>query len=171
MAFFCSAARRTASAFRAGCNWRKLVKLFRKAKSKFYWYDFTVGGQRYRGSTQETRAVRAVKIASLRLAHVVEGVDRTSAQTDALPLNNRPGVFVPTMIARLFSSANAETISPALAVCSFTINTTLPWKFYDPSPSVTTRIDFSTNAYRAASQIRVALWEGIRPKRVSSSRL
>jgi len=26
---------------------RKLVKLFKKLKSKFYWYDFTVGGRRY----------------------------------------------------------------------------------------------------------------------------
>jgi hypothetical protein len=36
-------------------EWRTLVKLFRKAKSKFYWYDFTVRGHRYRGSTQETK--------------------------------------------------------------------------------------------------------------------
>lgn len=45
----------------------------------------------------------------------------------ALPLSRRPGVFVPTMAARLFSSANAETISPALAVCSFTNSTTRLW--------------------------------------------
>lgn len=32
---------------------RKLVKLFKKPKSKFYWYDFTVQGHRYRGSTQD----------------------------------------------------------------------------------------------------------------------
>jgi hypothetical protein len=31
-----------------------------------------------------------------------------------------------TMVARLFSSANADTISPALAVCSFTNSTTHP---------------------------------------------
>lgn len=31
------------------------MKLFRKANSKFYWYDFTVRGQRYRGSTQENQ--------------------------------------------------------------------------------------------------------------------
>jgi YHS domain-containing protein len=30
------------------------VKLFKKPNSKFYWYDFTVRGRRYRGSTQET---------------------------------------------------------------------------------------------------------------------
>jgi hypothetical protein len=43
----------------------------------------------------------------------------------ALPLSRRPGVFVPTMVARLFSSAKAETISPAFAVCSFTQSTTM----------------------------------------------
>jgi hypothetical protein len=48
------------------------VKLFKKAKSKFYWYDFTVRGRRYRGSTQETKSVRALKAASLKLASVME---------------------------------------------------------------------------------------------------
>jgi hypothetical protein len=46
---------------------RKLVKLFKKSNSKFYWYDFTVRGCRYRGSTQETKSVRALQIATLRL--------------------------------------------------------------------------------------------------------
>ena len=45
---------------------RKLVKLFKKPKSKFYWYDFTVRGRRYRASTQETKSVRALKVASLK---------------------------------------------------------------------------------------------------------
>ena len=51
------------------------MKLFKKAKSKFYWYDFTVRGQRYRGSTNETKAARAAKVAGLKLAHVVENTD------------------------------------------------------------------------------------------------
>ena len=51
------------------------MKLFRKPKSKFYWYDFTVRGRRYRGSTQETKAVRASKVAGLKLAEVIEGTD------------------------------------------------------------------------------------------------
>ncbi len=35
------------------------MELLRKKKSKFYWYDFTVGGRRYRGSTKaETRFPR-----------------------------------------------------------------------------------------------------------------
>jgi len=51
------------------------VKIFRKPKSKFYWYDFTIRGRRYRGSTQETKAPRATKAASLKLADVIEGTD------------------------------------------------------------------------------------------------
>ena len=64
------------------------MKLFKKAKSKFYWYDFTVRGQRYRGSTNETKAARAAKVAGLKLAHVVEN-------TDPLPANGScvAGVF------------------------------------------------------------------------------
>ena len=56
---------------------RKLVKLFRKPNSKFYWYDFTVRGHRYRGSTQETRSVRALKMTSLKMASI--------ENTDPLP--------------------------------------------------------------------------------------
>lgn len=51
------------------------MKLYRKSKSKFYWFDFTVRGRRYRGSTQETRIARASKVASLRLAQILEGTD------------------------------------------------------------------------------------------------
>ena len=39
------------------------MKLFRKSKSKYYWYDFTVRGERYRGSTKETNETRAAKAA------------------------------------------------------------------------------------------------------------
>ena len=50
-------------------------KLFRKPNSRFYWYDFTVRGRRYRGSTQEPKSARAAKAASLKLASVIEGTD------------------------------------------------------------------------------------------------
>ena len=56
------------------------MKLFKKPKSQFYWYDFTVRGRRYRASTQETKSVRALQIASLKLASVME-------RTDPLPTN------------------------------------------------------------------------------------
>jgi hypothetical protein len=58
-----------------------LVKLFRKNKSKYYWCDFTVRGQRYRGSTKETNETRAQKAASLKLAAAIKGSD---------PLDRKP---------------------------------------------------------------------------------
>jgi hypothetical protein len=60
------------------------VKLFKKPKSKFHWYDFTVRGQRYRGSTQQTKSVRALQVANLKLASVME-------RTDLLP--TKPAVL------------------------------------------------------------------------------
>ena len=51
------------------------------------------------------------------------------------------------MVATLFSSAKAGTISPALAVCSFTKIITRPWNFCGPKPSVTTSIDLSMKPY------------------------
>ena len=52
-----------------------LVELFRKNKSKYYWYDFTVRGDRYRGSTKELNETRAQKAAALKLAAVIKGSD------------------------------------------------------------------------------------------------
>jgi len=63
---------------------RKLAKLFKKPKSKFYWYDFTVRGRRYRASTQETKSVKALKIASLKLASVIENTDPLPSKPTAL---------------------------------------------------------------------------------------
>ncbi len=60
------------------------MKLFRKPKSKFYWYDFTVGGHRYRGSTQEPKSTKAAKVASLKLARAVDGLDPVPGK--AVPL-------------------------------------------------------------------------------------
>ena len=60
------------------------MKLFRKPKSKFYWYDFTVRGSRYRGSTHQTKSLRAVQVASVRMALVMESTD---------PLPTKPPVL------------------------------------------------------------------------------
>lgn len=60
------------------------MKLFRKSTSKFYWYDFTMRGRRYRGSTQETKAVRASKVAGLKLAQVIECTDQLPNRPTAL---------------------------------------------------------------------------------------
>jgi len=48
------------------------VELFEKKNSKFYWYDFTVRGERYRGSTKQTIRVKAEKVAALKLAEAME---------------------------------------------------------------------------------------------------
>ena len=63
---------------------RKLAKMFKKPNSKFYWYDFMVRGHRYRGSTQETRSVRALQAASLKLASVLENTDPLPSKPTAL---------------------------------------------------------------------------------------
>lgn len=60
------------------------MKLYKKPKSKFYWYDFAVRGRRYRGSTQETKSVRALKAASLKLASVIENTDPLPSMPTAL---------------------------------------------------------------------------------------
>ncbi len=60
------------------------MKLFKKPRSKFYWYDFTVRGRRYRASTQETKSVRALKAASLKLASVMENTDPLPSKPTAL---------------------------------------------------------------------------------------
>lgn len=52
------------------------MELLRKKNWKFYWYDFTVRGQRYRGSTKETNITRAGKIAALKLTQAIEGHTR-----------------------------------------------------------------------------------------------
>ncbi|HTU47688.1 MAG TPA: hypothetical protein VMF91_21705 [Bryobacteraceae bacterium] len=57
------------------------MKLFRKNKSKYYWYDFTVRGERYRGSTKKNNETRAQKAASLKLAAAIKGSD---------PLDRKP---------------------------------------------------------------------------------
>ena len=48
------------------------MKLFRKPNSKYYWYDVMVRGRRYRASTQETKSVRALRVASMQLASLLQ---------------------------------------------------------------------------------------------------
>jgi hypothetical protein len=62
----------------------ELVKIYKKSKSRFYWFDFTVRGQRYRGSTGETKAVRATIVASMKLAQAMEHGDLFSPRATVL---------------------------------------------------------------------------------------
>jgi integrase len=73
--FFLNSSGRTHELLPCGLQWRNLVELLRKKNSKFYWYDFTVRGQRYRGSTKETNSTRAGTIAALKLSKAIEGAD------------------------------------------------------------------------------------------------
>jgi hypothetical protein len=49
------------------------VPLFRRLKSKFYWYQFLVEGHRYRGSTRVTDRATAKMISRKKYLEVVEG--------------------------------------------------------------------------------------------------
>ena len=64
-----------------GLQGSELVDLFVKPNSKFYWYDFAVRGERFRGSTKESNETRAQKIAALKLAAAIKGSD---------PLDRKP---------------------------------------------------------------------------------
>ncbi len=57
------------------------MDLFRKPNSKYFWYDFTVRGERFCGSTKETNETRADKVVALKLAAAIKGSD---------PLDRKP---------------------------------------------------------------------------------
>jgi integrase len=60
------------------------VELFRKKDSRFWWFDFKVRGERYRGSTKETNEKRAAKIAALKLTQALEGNDQLDQKAPTL---------------------------------------------------------------------------------------
>ncbi len=51
------------------------MELFKKKRSKFYWYDFTIAGRRYRGSTRESNRNRAGAIAAIKLSQAADARD------------------------------------------------------------------------------------------------
>ena len=89
------------------------MKLFKKPKSKFYWYDFTVRGRHYRASTQETKSVRALRpIASLKLASAMERTD---------PLPTKPAVLQEFANRFLDWVSTAEYFSAEMPFTDFSI--------------------------------------------------
>jgi hypothetical protein len=60
------------------------LKLFKKPDSTFYWYDFTVRGERFRGSTKEASQARAAKIAGLKFAEAMEGSNPLTEKSSVL---------------------------------------------------------------------------------------
>lgn len=51
------------------------MKLYKKKKSQFWYYDFAVAGKRYRGSTEETNRNRATTIASIKMSKLIDAGD------------------------------------------------------------------------------------------------
>ena len=65
------------------------MDVFKKGNSKFYWYDFTVRSERFRGSTKETNQKRAEKVAALKLADAIESGDPLGRRAPTLRENSR----------------------------------------------------------------------------------
>jgi integrase len=54
-------------------SWRTGVELFRKKNSRYWWYDFVVRGERFRGSTKETKKPAASAKAAQILNQIADG--------------------------------------------------------------------------------------------------
>lgn len=75
---------RTHELLPAGSRGVRLVEIFLKPKSKYFWYDLTVRGGRFRGSTKERNETRAQKIAALKLAAAIKDATREHPVAEAL---------------------------------------------------------------------------------------
>lgn len=60
------------------------MDLFKRAGHPYWWYDFTIRGERFRGSTKETRKTAASERAAKLLAAVAEGKTQTSKRAPVL---------------------------------------------------------------------------------------
>jgi integrase len=60
------------------------VNLFKRPDHPYWWYDFTVRGERFRGSTKETRKTAAFGKAATLLAAVAEGKSQTNKKAPVL---------------------------------------------------------------------------------------
>jgi hypothetical protein len=60
------------------------VNLFRRPGHPYWWYDFTVRGARFRGSTKETSKTAAFGKAATLLAAIAEGKSQTNRKAPVL---------------------------------------------------------------------------------------
>lgn len=60
------------------------MNLFRRPGHPYWWYDFTVRGERFRGSTKETRKTAAFGRAASLLAAIAEGKSQTNKKAPVL---------------------------------------------------------------------------------------
>ena len=65
-------------------SWRLSVNLFRRPGHPYWWYDFTVRGERFRGSTKETRKTAAFGKAATLFAAIAEGKSQTNQKAPVL---------------------------------------------------------------------------------------
>lgn len=65
-------------------SWRLSVNLFRRPGHPYWWYDFTVRGERFRGSTKETRKTAAFGKAAALFAAIAEGKSQTNQKAPVL---------------------------------------------------------------------------------------
>src|SRR5713101_6235246 len=65
-------------------SWRPSVNLFKRSDHPYWWYDFTVRGERFRGSTKETRKLAAFGKAATLLAAIAEGKSQTNKKAPVL---------------------------------------------------------------------------------------
>ncbi len=103
--------------------------LFKKRRSKYWYFDFTVRGRRYRGSTKETKEARANKVAGLKLAAAMEGTD---------PLDRKP----PTLL--VFSGQFLEWVRTARLDTDTQRYYQNGWKLLQATPMTGLRLDHIT---------------------------
>ena len=60
------------------------MNLFRRPGHPYWWYDFTVRGERFRGSTKETRKTAAFGKAATLFAAIAEGKSQTNQKAPVL---------------------------------------------------------------------------------------
>ena len=60
------------------------MNLLRRPGHPYWWYDFTVRGERFRGSTKETRKTAAFGKAATLLAAIAEGKSQTNKKAPVL---------------------------------------------------------------------------------------
>jgi hypothetical protein len=106
-----------------------LVKLFKKNKSKYFWYDITVRDERYRGSSKETIETRARKAAPLKLAAAIKGSD---------PLDKKP----PTL--RQYSKDFLQRVETGRLECDTRRYYRNGWRLLEQTKIAAMRMDLIT---------------------------
>ena len=87
------------------------MNLFKRPDHPYWWYDFTVRGERFRGSTKETRKAAAFGKAATLLAAVAEGKSQTNKKAPVL------SAFVERFMSYVDNAKLAEKSKPGRTLC------------------------------------------------------